>query len=120
MTDNGSAMMAEEVREALHRLSILHETTLPYSPYQNAKQEIFWASIEGRLIAMLEVVEELTLDLLNEATQAWVENGYRSAMPAGTSLPAISSMPTAERFYAPSTPSIKRPMPQAFGAVSIP
>lgn len=76
MTDNGSAMLAEEVRQGLHELSILHETTLPYSPYQNAKQEVFWATVEGRLIAMLEGVEELTLELLNEATQAWVEREY--------------------------------------------
>jgi len=76
MTDNGSAMMAEEVREGLHRLGILHETTLPYSPYQNAKQEVFWAGVEGRLMAMLEGVQELTLELLNEATQAWVEREY--------------------------------------------
>ena len=80
MSDNGSAMMAEEVREGLHRLSILHETTLPYSPYQNAKQEVFWASIEGRLIAMLEGVPELTLALLNEATQAWVEREYHRTL----------------------------------------
>jgi putative transposase len=76
MTDNGSAMLAEEVRRGLHNLSILHETTLPYSPYQNAKQEVFWATVEGRLIAMLDGLEELTLDLLNEATQAWVEREY--------------------------------------------
>jgi hypothetical protein len=34
MTDNGAAMQAEEFRCGLHTLSILHETTLPYSPYQ--------------------------------------------------------------------------------------
>jgi putative transposase len=49
---------------------------LPYSPYQNAKQEVFWAAVQGRLLAMLEGVEELTLELLNEATQAWVEREY--------------------------------------------
>jgi transposase InsO family protein len=76
MTDNGSAMTAEETRQGLHTLGILHETTLPYSPYQNAKQEVFWALIEGRLMAMLEGVEDLTLDLLNQATQAWVERDY--------------------------------------------
>ena len=38
--------------------------------------EFFWSSVEGRLIAMLEGVEELTLDQLNEATQAWVELDY--------------------------------------------
>jgi transposase InsO family protein len=41
LTDNGSAMVAEEVTEGLARLGILHERTLPYSPYQNGKQEAF-------------------------------------------------------------------------------
>jgi len=76
MTDNGSAMQADEFRSGLHTLSILHETTLPYSPYQNAKQEIFWATLEGRLMAMLEQVTDLTLERLNEITQAWVELDY--------------------------------------------
>lgn len=80
MTDNGSAMIAEEVREGLHTLGILHETTLPYSPYQNAKQEVFWAGVEGRLMAMLEGVQELTVELLNEATQAWVEREYHRTL----------------------------------------
>jgi len=76
MTDNGSAMQADEFRSGLHTLSILHETTLPYSPYQNAKQETFWATLEGRLMAMLENVTDLTLERLNEVTQAWVELDY--------------------------------------------
>jgi transposase InsO family protein len=77
MTDNGAAMVAEELRQGLQRLGIVHEPTLPYSPYQNAKQEVFWASVEGRLMAMLEGVEELTLALLNEATQAWAQLDYQ-------------------------------------------
>ncbi len=76
MTDNGAAMQAEEFRSGLHELGILHETTLPYSPYQNAKQEVFWATLEGRLMAMLETVKDLTLERLNEVTQAWVELDY--------------------------------------------
>jgi len=76
MTDNGAAMQAEEFRCGLHAMGILHETTLPYSPYQNAKQETFWATLEGRLMAMLEGVEDLTLDRLNEITQVWVEHDY--------------------------------------------
>ncbi|MGB5406844.1 MAG: DDE-type integrase/transposase/recombinase [Thiogranum sp.] len=76
MTDNGAAMVAEEFRQGLHALSILHETTLPYSPYQNAKQESFWATLEGRLMAMLEGVAELDLQQLNTVTQAWVEQEY--------------------------------------------
>jgi hypothetical protein len=46
LTDNGPAMLADEVREGLLRLSILAENTLPYSPYQNGKQEVFWATLE--------------------------------------------------------------------------
>jgi hypothetical protein len=77
LTDNGGAMLAEEVQQGLERLGIVHETTLPYSPYQNGKQEVFWASVEGRLLAMLDGVGELTLEWLNEATQAWVELEYQ-------------------------------------------
>lgn len=80
MTDNGSAMIAEETRQGLHALGILHETTLPYRPYQNAKQEVFWALVEARLMAMLEGVADLTLDWLNEATLAWVERDYHRAV----------------------------------------
>jgi len=76
MTDNGAAMQAEEFKSGLHTLGILHETTLPYSPYQNAKQEVFWATLGGRLMAMLEGVKELSLDQLNEITQVWVEQEY--------------------------------------------
>jgi transposase InsO family protein len=76
MTDNGSAMTADEFRSGLHTLGIVHETTLPYSPYQNAKQETLWATVEGRLMAMLEGVRDLDLDQLNTLTQAWAERDY--------------------------------------------
>jgi transposase InsO family protein len=76
MTDNGSAMTADEFRSGLHTLGIVHETTLPYSAYQNAKQETLWATVEGRLMAMLEGVADLDLEQLNTLTQAWVEQDY--------------------------------------------
>jgi len=76
MTDNGAAMVAEETTTGLAALGIVHQHTLPYSPYQNAKQESFWGRIEGRLIAMLEGESALTLDVLNLASQAWVEQEY--------------------------------------------
>ena len=76
MTDNGSAMIALETVNGLARLGIVHEKTLPYSPYINGKQEVFWAQVEGRLLAMLERCRDLTLAQLNEATQAWVELEY--------------------------------------------
>lgn len=79
MTDNGPAMIAEEFVEGLWRLSVVHEKTLPYSPYQNGKQEAFWATLEGRLLEMLEAVPQLTLAFLNEATQAWAEIEYNRA-----------------------------------------
>jgi putative transposase len=76
MSDNGAAMLACEFTSGLLKLGITHETTLPYSPYQNGKQEVFWGQIEGRLLAMLENQPELTLNLLNEATFAWIELEY--------------------------------------------
>ena len=76
MTDNGAAMTAEETKHGLLDLGVLHERTLPYSPYQNGKQESFWGSLEGRLMAMLSRVSDLSLDALNEATQAWAEQEY--------------------------------------------
>ena len=80
LTDNGSAMLAAETTEGLLRLSIHQQTTLPYAPHQNGKQEILWAQVEGRLMAMLEGVETLTLELLNEATQAWAELEYNRGL----------------------------------------
>lgn len=76
MSDNGSAMTAAEFTQGLERLGILHQPTLPYSPYQNAKQEVFWAQVEGRLMAMLEGEPNLTLAMLNTATFAWIEQEY--------------------------------------------
>ncbi len=80
MTDNGSAMVADEFQQGLLRLSICHETTLPYSAYQNGKQESFWGNLEGRLMEMLSGRRELTLDFLNTATQAWSELEYNRAI----------------------------------------
>ena len=76
LTDNGGPMTAGEVEEGLHRLGIVPVTTLANSPYQNGKIETLWASVEGRLMAMLEDVEALTLRKLNDATVAWVERDY--------------------------------------------
>jgi hypothetical protein len=76
LLDNGSAMIAAETQQGLTRLSILCEHTLPYSPYQNGKQESFWTQVEGRLLPMLEGVADLTLEQLNEATLAWIEMEY--------------------------------------------
>ena len=77
LSDNGSAMIAKETEQGLKRLSILSEHTLPYSPYQNGKQESWWNQIEGRLLPLLDgECETLTLKRLNDVSQAWSEIEY--------------------------------------------
>jgi hypothetical protein len=78
---------------------------LPYSPYQNAKQEAFWGPVEGRLLAMLEDVPDLTLALLNEATQAWAEHDYNRKRHS-----EIDEAPVA-RFL--RGPEVTRPSPDS-------
>ena len=105
LTDNGSAMLAAEVRQGLETLGIVHETTLPYSPYQNAKQEVFWAQVEGRLLAMLEGETDLTLERLNAATQAWVELAYHRTVHRELGCAPL------ERYLA--GPEVGRPSPSS-------
>ncbi len=105
LTDNGAAMLAAEVRQGLETLGIVHETTLPYSPYQNAKQEVFWAQVEGRLLPMLEGEAELTLERLNAATQAWVELEYHRAVHRELGGPPL------DRYLA--GPEVGRPSPSS-------
>ena len=76
LSDNGSAMTSEEFCSGLSRLGIVHETTLPYHPEQNGKQERFFGTVEGRLMAMLANEPNLTLEFLNLATCAWIEQEY--------------------------------------------
>lgn len=103
MTDNGAAMLAEETTAGLAELGVLHQTTLPYSPYQNAKQESFWGRVEGRLMAMLEGEASLTLDALNLATQAWCEQEYHR-----TRHSEIDATPLAHYL---AGPNVARPCP---------
>ena len=83
-SDNGSAMKAEEFKAGLIDLNIKQENTLPYSPYQNGKQEAFWQPLEGRLIKMFPKDKRLTLDTLNKATQAWIEYDYHTKIHSET------------------------------------
>jgi hypothetical protein len=105
MTDNGAAMLSEEVTTGLATLGVVHQTTLPYSPYQNAKQESFWGRVEGRLMAMLEGEQALTLELLNEATQAWVEQEYHRTVHSELKVTPLA------RYLA--GPSVARKCPDA-------
>jgi len=105
MSDNGSAMTAHETDNGLLRLGIIHERTLPYSPFQNGKQEAFWGQVEGRLMAMLSRVEPLTLDFLNRVSQAWVEQEYNRSVHD-----EIGSTPL-ERLL--QGPDVSRPSPDS-------
>jgi transposase InsO family protein len=105
MTDNGAAMVAGETVQGLEDLGILHQRTLPYSAYQNGKQEYLWSRVESRLMAMLEGEDNLTLKTLNLATQAWVEQEYNR-----TPHSEIKATPLERSLQGPS---VSRPSPSA-------
>jgi transposase InsO family protein len=105
LSDNGSPMLATETREGLERLSIEHHTTLSQTPEQNGKQEVFFSSVEGRLMSMLEGEPHLTLELLNRATQAWVEQEYQRHVHGETKQTPL------DRWLA--GPSVGRPCPSS-------
>ena len=129
LTDNGAAMVAEEVGEGLLRLGIVHEKTLPYSPYQNGKQEVFWATLEGRLMEMLDGCTELSLDFLNEASQAWVEIEYHRAVHRETGCSPLErfaqapdvlrTSPTSNALRDAFRLEIKRRQRQSDGTISL-
>ena len=101
MSDNGSAMVSSEFTEGLQRLSILHETTLSYSPYQNGKQESLWGQVEGRLVAMLEKYKDLDLKFLNNATQAWAEMEYNRKVHSETKEKPLDRFLSGKRVTRP-------------------
>lgn len=103
LTDNGGPMTSAEVTEGLGRLSIVPHTTLPYCPEQNGKQESFWGQIEGRLLPMLEGEPVLTLEMLNRATQAWVELEYHRRLHSEIATTPLDRLLNA--------PSVGRPSP---------
>ena len=129
MSDNGSAMTAGEVTDGLHRLGIVHVTTLAYAPYQNGKMEVLWASVEGRLMAMLEGVEALTLKTLNDATVAWVEQDYHrrqhrelGATPHERLLDSVDASrpcPGGDELKAAFRITVKRTLRRSDGTVSV-
>ena len=111
------------------RLGIVHERTLPYSPYQNGKQEAFWGTLEGRLMKMLDGVAELTLEFLNKATQAWVEIEYNRAVHRETACSPVDrfaqapdvlrSSPSSESLRDAFRLETKRSQRQSDGTISL-
>jgi hypothetical protein len=61
--------------------------------------------VEGQLLAMLEDVRDLTLEALNEATQAWAEYQYNRAKHSETGQTPLA------RFLA--GPEVTRPCPDS-------
>jgi putative transposase len=114
MTDNGAAMIAAETVQGLQRLGVFHEKTLPYSAYQNGKQEVFWGQVEGRLLAMLEGCKDLTLAALNEATQAWIELEYNRKVHSELGQPPLQRFVAGRDVGRPCPAS--DPLRQAFTA----
>ena len=129
LTDNGSPMVAGEVEEGLHRLGIVHSRTLPAHPHQNGKCEVWWAAVEGRLMAMLEGVDALTLKMLNDATVAWLERDYhrRKHRELGMtpherlarSVDASRPCPGSEELKAAFRITVKRTLRRSDGTVSL-
>jgi len=129
MSDNGSAMVAAESVQGLQRLSIVHERTLPYSAYQNGKQEVFWAQVEGRLLAMLENCRDLTLARLNEATLAWIELEYNREVHSETGERPLARFvaskevgrpcPDSEKLRQAFTAQLSRTQRQSDGTISV-
>jgi putative transposase len=127
--DNGSAMIARETVQGLTRLSILAQNTLPYSPYQNGKQESFWGQIEGRLLPMIEGVADLTLAQLNEATLAWMELEYNRKIHSQTGQAPLHRFlndkdvsqpcPSTEKLAHAFTTEVKRTQRRSDGTFSL-
>lgn len=105
LSDNGGPFVSGEITAGLERLTIIPYTTLPYSPEQNGKQESFWGSLERRLVAMLEGEPRLTLKLLNDATQAWVEIEYNQGRHSEIGMSPIACVL--------ANPGVQRPAPDA-------
>lgn len=103
--DNGSAMIAAEFVQGLEDLGIEDNATLAYSPYQNGKQETFWATLEGQLMPLLENLDPLDLATLNRATQAWLEGEYHRARHEELGMAPIDRLA--------NTKSVVRPPPDS-------
>jgi transposase InsO family protein len=129
MHDNGAAMRSAEFQQGLVDLGIESRPTLAYSPYQNGKQETFWAIVESRLLAMLQRVERLDLATLNRATQAWLEGEYHREVHEGIGVTPLDRLtegpsvvreaPTMERLRLAFTQQVTRRQRRSDGTVSI-
>ena len=95
----------------------------------NGKMEVLWASVEGRLMAMLEGIEALTLKRLNDTTVAWVEQDYHrrkhrelGATPHERLLDSVDASrpcPGGDELRAAFRITVKRTLRRSDGTVSV-
>jgi transposase InsO family protein len=102
LTDNGGPFTSGEFTQGLKRLSIKVENTLPYSPWQNGKQERFFGTLECRLMDMLENKKDLTLKELNDYTVAWIEMEYNRSVHSDINLAPIERFANGKDVGRPS------------------
>ena len=129
MMDNGSAMRAGETRQGLIDLGIELRKIPDYTPEHNAIVEAFWKQINGRLLPMLEGVSDLTLALLNEVTQAWLELEYNCSVHSETNQSPIARLlagpsvvreaPTAEALRRAFRLKVSRKQRASDGTISV-
>jgi len=129
MEDNGSAMRAGETQNGLKELGVIAEFIVPHSPFKNGKEESFWNPVDGRLMAMLENVEPLTLEFLNRATQAWTELEYNRQHHDGIGTTPLERMlgghdvsrpsPSSERLRRAFSYEVTRRQRRSDGTISL-
>lgn len=110
MMDNGAAMRAGETKQGLLDLGIQLVEIPDYTPEHNAIIEAFWKQIVLRLLPMLESVRDLTLQLLNEATLAFLEFEYNCTVHSETKQTPVARLlagPSAVR-DSPTAEEIRR------------
>jgi putative transposase len=80
--DNGSAFRSHKLRYGCARLGValLHAT--PYTPEGKGKIERFFGTLRTGFLPLLE--EPLTLEKLNAALGAWIQNDYHARVHAST------------------------------------
>ena len=129
MMDNGPAMKAGETLQGLLDLGVERVKIPDYSPEHNAIIEAFWKQISLRLLPMLDAVPDLTLAMLNEATQAWLEFEYNRAVHSETRQSPVERLlagpsvvreaPTSEQLRRAFRLKLDRTQRSSDGTVSI-
>jgi len=66
---------------------------------------VFWGTLEGRLVTMLDGIAEVTLDRLNLLTQAWMEIEYNRAVHRETDCAPVERFAHAADVLRPSPSS---------------